>query len=444
MTPFLEIGELVEQNVVSLQTGPFGSQLHSYDYIESGVPVVPTEGIQGGRLDHSVLPKISEEKASELSRHRLLVGDVLFARRGAQATGKTARVRENEAGFICGTGAIRARIHSETVLNRDFFAWFLSAPDTVAWIREQAIGATMPNLNPGIIKRIEVPLFPLPEQREIAAILGALDDKIELNRKTAATLEEMARALYRSWFVDFDPVHAKAAGRAPAHMDTQTAALFPGSFGEDGLPEGWELTTIGEVGSIAGGATPKTKEPAFWDGGHHLWATPRDLSSLKQPVLFDTDRKITDAGLRKISSGLSPEGTLLLSSRAPIGYLAIAKMPVAVNQGFIAIRETNKISGLEAYFWCAENMDLIHANANGSTFQEISKKNFRSLQYVLAPPEVRNAFNKQGGALFDRISMLCQENQTLSTLRDTLLPRLMSGELRVGAAIEQVKEAVQA
>lgn len=277
------------------------------------------------------------------------------------------------------------------------------------------------------------------KQEEIADILQALDDKIELNRKTAATLEEMARALYRSWFVDFDPVHAKAAGRPPAHMDAQTAALFPDSFGEDGLPEGWEFTTIGEAGNIAGGATPKTKETSYWEDGHHLWATPKDLSSLKQPVLFDTDRKITDAGLAKISSGLSPEGTLLLSSRAPIGYLAIAKKPVAVNQGFIAIRETEKISGLEAYFWCAENMDLIHANANGSTFQEISKKNFRPLEYVLASSEVREAFKQQTGALFDRISTACEENQTLAALRDTLLPRLMSGELRVGEAKEQVE-----
>ncbi|MCA2009156.1 restriction endonuclease subunit S, partial [Tritonibacter mobilis] len=146
--------------------------------------------------------------------------------------------------------------------------------------------------------------------------------------------------------------------------------------------------------------------------------------------------------LATISSGLSPAGTLLLSSRAPIGYLAIAKCPVAVNQGFIAIRETEKISGVEAYFWCVENMDLIHANANGSTFQEISKKNFRPLQYVLATQGVRDAFNHQAGTLFDRISTACSENQTLATLRDTLLPRLMSGELRVGEAKERVEELV--
>ncbi|MBZ4690939.1 MAG: restriction endonuclease subunit [Cereibacter sp.] len=279
------------------------------------------------------------------------------------------------------------------------------------------------------------------EQARIADVLQMLDDKIELNRKTAATLEEMARALYRSWFVDFDPVHARAEGRAPAPMDSVTAALFPDSIGEDGLPVGWETSTIGAVAEVVGGSTPPTKEERFWIGGEHAWATPKDLSNLGQAFLFETERKVTPDGLAKITSRLSPPGTLLLSSRAPIGYLALATMPVAVNQGFIAIRETASISGIEAYFWCAENMDLIHASANGSTFQEISKQNFRPLAYTLAPAPVRDAFNVDAGLWFARMRELMAENRTLATLRDSLLPRLMSGELRVGAAREMIEDA---
>jgi len=324
----------------------------------------------------------------------------------------------------------------------DFLHWVLRTNDYRNEILSNYSGSTVKHTSPGKISAYNFRLPPPTEQREIAAVLGALDDKIELNRKISATLEAMARALYRSWFVDFGPVHARSQGLAPAHMDKETAALFPDRFGDDGLPEGWEATTIGEVSEIVGGTTPKSKEPAYWDGGHHLWATPKDLASLGQPVLFDTTRKITDAGLATISSRLSQAGTLLLSSRAPIGYLAIAARPVAVNQGFIAIRETDKISGLEAYFWCEVNMDLIHANANGSTFQEISKKNFRPMAYALPPKPIRDAFNRQAGALFDRLSLLCQENETLTTLRDTLLPRLMSGELRVTEAREQVEELV--
>lgn len=303
-------------------------------------------------------------------------------------------------------------------------------------------GSPIPSTTRAAVYVEDVEIPPLPEQREIAAILGALDDKIEVNRKASATLEKMARALYRSWFVDFDPVHARAQGRPPAHMDPETAALFPDSFGDNGLPEGWSLTTIGDVADIAGGATPSTKQPDFWEDGQHLWATPKDLSTLSGPVLLDTDRQITDLGLAKISSGLFPAGSLLLSSRAPIGYLAIAQRPVAVNQGFIGIRETPEVSGVEAFHWCLENMDLIHANANGSTFQEIAKKNFRPLPYVLATQEVRDAFNTQAGQYFARIAAFTEENQTLAALRDALLPRLMSGELRVGAARELVEEVV--
>jgi len=275
MSDTVTLSQLIEDRTLSLQTGPFGTQLHSHDYMEEGVPVIPTEGIQRGRIDHSVLPKISIAKSDELARHRVLADDILFARRGAQATGRTARIRRSEEGFICGTGAIRARIEDRGIVDPVVLAWYLAAPSTVAWIREQAIGATMPNLNKSIIGRIEIPILSISVQKEIAALLGALDDKIELNRRMSATLEEMARALYRSWFVDYDPVHARALGQPPGHMEPTTAALFPDSFGPDGLPKGWEMSTIGEVTETVGGATPKTKELSYWDGPHR-WATPRD------------------------------------------------------------------------------------------------------------------------------------------------------------------------
>jgi type I restriction enzyme S subunit len=175
---------------------------------------------------------------------------------------------------------------------------------------------------------------------DVVGILGSLDDKIELNRRMNETLEEMARALFKSWFVDFDPVRAKMAGHQPAGMDDETAALFPDSFEDSPLgeiPKGWSVTPIGEAVRAVGGGTPSTKELSFWEGGMHCWATPKDLSKLRGPVLLDTERKVTDAGLAKISSGLLPVGTVLLSSRAPVGYLAIAQVPVTVNQGFIAM-----------------------------------------------------------------------------------------------------------
>lgn len=304
-----------------------------------------------------------------------------------------------------------------------------------------ASGATRNALTKGMIEDFSIDYPPLVEQQAIAAVLGALDDKIELNRRMNRTLEAMARALFRSWFVDFDPVRAKAEGRAPAHMDPATAALFPARFGEDGLPEGWRSKPIGDAADIVGGSTPSTRAPAFWDG-EFLWATPRDLSKLHAPILLDTERKITAAGVQQISSRQLPAGTLLLSSRAPIGYLAIARRPVSVNQGFIAIRETEEVSGVHALFWCRENMEAIVANANGSTFQEISKRNFRPLPVAVAPPGVRDAFDQQAGRWVDLISANEEQSRTLAALREALLPKLMSGELRVRDAERVLAEAV--
>src|SRR5579884_2931957 len=206
-------------------------------------------------------------------------------------------------------------------------------------LKRHASGSTFGELSGNVLKQITIRVPPLPEQRAIAHTLGTLDDKIELNRRMSETLETMARAIFKSWFVDFDPVRAKAEGRQPSGMDAATAALFPDSFEDSPLgeiPKGWRVCEVGKAVEVGGGSTPSTKESAYWDGQIH-WATPKDLSALRDPVLLDTERRITQAGVEQIGSRVYPEGTVLLSSRAPIGYLGISEVPVAVNQGMIAM-----------------------------------------------------------------------------------------------------------
>lgn len=280
------------------------------------------------------------------------------------------------------------------------------------------------------IEKYALALPPLTEQRAIAHILGTLDDKIELNRRRNQTLEAMARALFKDWFVDFGPVRAKMEARDP-YLPADLWQLFPDRLDDEGRPEGWRRSTIGREVTVCGGSTPSTKEPAYWEGGEHHWATPKDLSALKFPVLLDTDRKITDAGIEKISSGLLPVGTVLLSSRAPIGYLAIAEVPTAINQGFIAMKCDGILPNVFVLFWCRENMDVILGNANGSTFQEISKSNFRPIPVIVPPELILNAFRERTGAFYRHIVENERESQTLAQLRDTLLPKLISGELRI-------------
>lgn len=313
-------------------------------------------------------------------------------------------------------------------------------------------GSPIPSTTRAAVYMLELDVPPKHEQQAISRILGTLDDKIELNRKENETLEAIARALFKAWFVDFEPVRAKLEGRwqrgqslpgLPAHLyDLFPSRLVESEFGE--IPEGWRHSTIGEEVTVCGGSTPSTKEPEFWEGGQNCWATPKDLSALKFPVLLDTDRKITDAGLAKISSGLLPVGTVLLSSRAPIGYLAIAEVPTAINQGFIAMKCDGALPNVFVLPWCRESMDAIVGNANGSTFQEISKSNFRPLRVVVPSDPVLTSFTRSADSLYRQLAENERESRSLAELRETLLPKLISGELRVPAAEWILGEVVKA
>jgi type I restriction enzyme S subunit len=301
----------------------------------------------------------------------------------------------------------------------------------------------MPKLTQGNMNRVPVVAPPRAIQETIAHILGTLDDKIELNRRMNETLEAMVRALFKSWFVDFDPVRAKAQRQAPPGMDPATAALFPSEFQDSELgeiPKGWRVSPIGDVVNVCGGSTPPTKEPKYWDGGIHCWATPKDLSGKQAPVLLDTDRRITDGGLAQISSGLLPAGTLLLSSRAPIGYVAISQVPVAVNQGFIAMPPGGAVGSAFLLFWVHFNMDQILARAGGTTFQEISKRNFRPIPLAVPDGGVLAQFSEVAEPILQRIVGNERESRALARIRDLLLPRLLSGELSV-AQTEHAMEA---
>lgn len=261
------IGELCDAGEIELQTGPFGSQLHAHEYVEQGIPVVPTEAIRDRRIDHSVLPHVPVRKAADLKRHRLQRGDILFARRGVQATGHVGYVREQEDGFLCGTGAIRLRTVSSRV-DPDFLSHLLADPASIAWFKFHAIGATMPNLNEGIIRSFPLSIPPMHEQRAIAHILGTLDDKIELNRRMSETLESMARALFQSWFVDFDPVRAKSEGRDPG-LAKHMADLFPDSLEDSELgeaPVGWRVAGLEEVATLVTNTVSPAADPQrIWE-----------------------------------------------------------------------------------------------------------------------------------------------------------------------------------
>ncbi len=374
---------------------------------------------------------ITKEKDAALRKGKLKRHDVVLTTRGT--VGNVAlfddSVRFEDVRINSGMVLLRA---DQSKLLPRFLFQFVRSPLFKEQVAALTTGSAQPQLPIRDIRRVEIPLPPLAEQKAIAAVLGALDDKIELNRRMNATLEAMARALFQSWFVDFDPVRAKLDGRPPAALDPATAALFPAVFQDTEvghIPKGWTIQPVGEVVDCVGGGTPSTAEPKYWEGGTHHWTTPKDFSSLQAPVLLATDRKLTDAGVAKISSGLLSAGTLLLSSRAPVGYLAIAAMPVAINQGFIALKCNDRASNFFLLNWCQTNMAEIESRATGTTFAEISKQNFRPIRVVLPPKELMAAFTAKVTPLYAQITANLHQSRTLATLRDTLLPKLLSGEI---------------
>lgn len=311
-----------------------------------------------------------------------------------------------------------------------FVHYFLKSVDFHAYSDKAAV----PGVNRNHLHEASVRMPPITEQIKIAQLLSALDDRITLLRETNKTLESIAQAIFKSWFVDFDPVRAKMEGRQPEGMDEATAALFPDSFEESELglvPTGWTTQSVANVIDTAGGATPDTKNTFLWEPPEFHWTTPKDLSSALSPVLLNTERLISTAGLQKISSGLLPAGTLLMSSRAPIGYLTLTRIPVAINQGYIAMPPGGILPPIFMYFWCKTYMDVIKGYANGSTFMEISKKAFRPIPITVPPKPIVETFAEIASCLFDRISENTVQATTLCTVRDGLLPRLISGQLRL-------------
>lgn len=290
--------------------------------------------------------------------------------------------------------------------------------------------STMKNLTLDMVRDAEIHLPTLSEQKSIATVLSDIDSKFELNVAVNQNLEQMAQAIFKSWFVDFDPVKAKMNGEQPQGMDEATASLFPEKLdSETEIPEGWTLSEIGDEVTVVGGGTPSTKNDEFWQDGHIHWTSPKDLSGLQDKVLLDTASKITEAGLKKISSGLLPVDTVLLSSRAPVGYLALAKVPVAINQGYIAMKCEKLLPPEFVIQWCVHRMDEIKQRASGSTFAEISKKSFKPISVVVPDKDVLYSYKKLIKPIYDAITSNARQNEQLSCLRDTLLPKLLSGEI---------------
>jgi type I restriction enzyme, S subunit len=426
------VAKLIADNILTIGDG---YRAKNVELASTGIPFARVANIDDG-FDFAEADLFPIDGLYKVGEKISRLGDVVLTSKGT--VGRFAFVSEGTPQFVYSPQLSYWRsLDFNTIDPRFLFYWIQGEEfqEQADGVKSQTDMADYVSLSDQ--RRMKITLPSVEEQQAIARVLGALDDKIDLNRRMNHTLEEMGRSLFKSWFVDFDPITAKMEGRVPFGINAETASLFPAEFEatEEGLiPKDWKVGIAGDMVTAVGGTTPSTNESEYWNGGTIAWATPKDLAGLSHPVLLDTDRKITSEGLKQISSGLLPVGTLLMSSRAPVGYLAISEIPVAINQGFMAMHCNKGFPNYYVIQWLRENMETIISHANGTTFLEISKSSFRLIPAILPPEPIVRRFSEIAGKLHARIVANVKESKNIATIRDTLLPQLLSGELRVKQA----------
>ena len=408
---------------------------------QTGKLLVTSKNVKGGRLVMESAYLISDEDYSEINRRsKVDQWDLLLTMIGT--VGEVCIVEQAEPSFaIKNVGLLKCG----SELRAKWLYYFLRSPQGQALVEQRKKGSTQQYISLTEIRNFPVS-YPVDEQelRAAVSLLSMLDDRITLLRETNATLEAIAQALFKSWFVDFDPVRAKMEGRTPEGMDEATAALFPDGFETSELgevPRGWRQQTFRDTIQIIGGGTPKTSNPDFW-GGDIPWFSVVDAPRSSDVFVIDTEKYITDAGLHGSSTKLLPVGTTIISARGTVGKLALTGRAMAMNQSCYGLRGKAGDTYF-TYFSATRLVQQLQQRAHGSVFDTITQETFAGIHVAYPQPPVIEAFDVAVSPLMARIRENLFQAQTLSTLRDTLLPRLISGQLRLPEAQALAQEAMK-
>ena len=291
------------------------------------------------------------------------------------------------------------------------------------------------------LKRLPFPMISLEDQRELGPLVEAFDRKIDLNRRTNETLEAMARALFKDWFVDFGPTRAKMEGREP-YLAPNLWSLFPDRLNEEtGLPEGWKRNPLDQFFSVIGGGTPKTSIPHFWNGSIP-WFSVTDTPPAGCVFVVDTEKTITEAGLNGSSAQIIDQGRTIISARGTVGNLAIAGRKMTFNQSCYGLEGLGLVGNYTVYLIAQNMVKQLQAVAHGSVFSTITRQTFASLSMPKPDDDVFVAFEGCVSPLFDKILANVLEASTLAQTRNLLLPRLISGEIRLRATEQIARETL--
>ena len=383
----------VELSEVADLTVGFVGTMASH-YTDSGVLFLRSTNIEPFNIKMDDVKYISPEFNETIKKSQLNPDDVVIVRTGKP--GACTVIPQKTEPWNCSDLVI---IHpNKEKINPHFLASYINLASGV--INAHLVGAVQQHFNVGAAKKMKIPLPSIDVQNRIASIIQGLNDKIELNNKINENLERQARVLYQELFINSSD------------------------------PE-WKEGTISDLGTVVGGSTPSKSKPEYYTENGIAWITPKDLSLNKAKFIYHGVNDITELGLKNSSASIMPKGTVLFSSRAPIGYIAIAAGDVTTNQGFKSVIPKPEIGTAFVYYFLKFNLPIIEGMASGSTFKEVSANTMKNVPAFIPDPDTLVRFNNFCKPIFSQQKNLEEQNQSLEILRDSLLPKLMSGEIDI-------------
>lgn len=367
----------------------------------SGVNFIKSESLGHGKsVDRSKFAFISAQTHERLKRSQIAENDILFSMAG-MFLGKTSIATPEILPANTNQAVAIIRIDHQKA-NYEYVYYYLNQRSVIQAINVSSAQSAQPNINLRQIGQIEIDLPSREMQDKIVAILASIDKKIELNQKINDNLEQQAATYFQELFINnANPV--------------------------------WQISTISDLGTVVGGSTPSKTKPEYYTNNGIAWITPKDLSINKSKFISHGENDITELGLKNSSATVMPKGTVLFSSRAPIGYIAIASNEVTTNQGFKSVIPYSEIGTAFVYFFLKHSLPVIESAASGSTFKEISGSAMKNIPAIIPDRNTLDQFNSFCAPIFAQQKILEEQNHSLAMLRDSLLPKLMSGAIDIAS-----------
>lgn len=395
--------------------------------VDEGIPLITAKVVKSGRilpLDEFIA---DEDYAAWMKRGHPKIGDVVLTTEAP--LGEVAQIRFLPVALAQQIVTLRGK---EGVLDSNYLLYLLQSEEMQAKLLGRSTGTTVVGIKQSELRSIEVALPDITEQRAVANILGPLDDKFELNRRRNQTLEAMARAQFHDWFIDFGPVRAKMEGREP-YLPADLWRLFPDRFDHEGKPEGWKEVAAETVADIGIGKTPPRKEHQWFSTADSdvRWVSVRDMGN-SGVFLQSTSEYLTSTVVEKFNVRVVPNNTVILSFKLTVGRVAITDGEMVTNEAIahLKVGDQKKISTEYLYSYLRE-FDYGRLGSTSSMETAVNSKSIKALPVLVPAHDLAGHFTRRVVPIFARIKHLQSEAATLAQLRDTLLPKLISGELRI-------------